>query len=251
MRNWLHKPKTHLATVALLAAAPAWAGHPFITDDSGTLGQGRWQGELNTDQAVERGTDLTGQAVNGALTYGWAENIDLSANLLWQRYEAEGGSDVDGVADTTLAAKWRFHESGALSAALKPMISLPTGDSDQGLGTGRTGTGVTGIVTWEGEGLTLAGNLGYTWNDNDAAERSDIWSLSGAAFLAWSERVTVGLELGTYTNGDPSDDTAPAFANVGVVYSPTEILDLDAGYLVGLNDAESLRSLGVGMTLHW
>ncbi len=56
---------------------------------------------------------------------------------------------VKGAGDASLAAKWRFYESGALSLVLKPELLLPTGREDVGLGAGHTRWGVIVAAAYE------------------------------------------------------------------------------------------------------
>ena len=242
-----------LAWPALLISPAAFGAHPLITEDAGVQGRGKWQFELNTDHAVERGSRLAGHAVNAALTYGLSESVDLSANLPWQHDEVNDNPRevAEGVGDTTLNLKWRYYERDTLALALKPILSQPSGDSGNGLGSGRVSAALVGIATWSVDSLSVSGNLGYAYNNNDAGDRKDIWSLSGAVLYGLTDKLQVAFEMGGYSNSDPNAAKYPVFANIGLIYSPTPNLDWDIGYLRGLNDAEALYSLGVGMTWRW
>jgi hypothetical protein len=239
---------------ATLLASPATFGaHPLITEDTGVQGKGCWQFELNTDRAVERGTKLASHVANATLTYGVSDTLDLAGNLPWRHDEiSDDPSEFrEGAGDATLFVKWRFYEKDNLSLALKPIVSLPSGDSDNGLGGGRVRAGVVGIATRGDDDLSLSGNVGYSYNNNSAGERRDIWSASGSLTFGLSEKVHAAIELGAYTNSDPSEAKYPAFVNFGLIYSPSDTVDLDLGYLRGLNDAESLYSFGGGATFRW
>ena len=65
--------------------------------------------------------------------------------------------------------------------ALKPILTLPTGDSAKGLGNDRLNPGMSGVLGWGGDRVSLSANLAYTFNDNKLGDRKDIWSASFSA----------------------------------------------------------------------
>lgn len=243
----------HALALGFLPPAVAFAAHPLATEDTGVQGKGNWQFELNTDRAVERNTYFTGHSVNAALTYGVSDGLDLAFNVLWQRNQVGDAPPefLGGTGDASVFMKWRAYEDGKLSLAVKPMLSLPTGNFDKGLGSDRLRPSVIGIATWGDEKLSLSANLGYTYNNNKAGERKNIWNTSVAVMAGLGDKLKGVAEVGTYTNSDPASNTAPAFANVGLIYSPTSKLDFDIGYKRGLNDAECHHSVGAGVTVRW
>ena len=112
---------------AFVAAAPAYAAHPLITEDTGTQGKGRWQLEANAEstRSDEGGGQVRGFQPAATLSYGVAENIDLQLTQPWLREKA-AGVVVKGPLDTSVDVKWRFFEKGALGLALKPGVTLAT-----------------------------------------------------------------------------------------------------------------------------
>jgi len=238
---------------ALLFPIAALAAHPLATEDTGVQGQNNWQFELNTDRAVERETKFKSLALNATLTFGLTDAIDLGVNLPWLRNQT---SDAPreyqrGVGDATAFIKWRLYEADKLSLALKPVIYFATGDANKGLDNDRTRPGVTGVASWGDDKLSLSGNLGYTYNDNKAGDRKGIWSTSAAVMASLGENLRGVAEIGTYTNSDADSHKRPAFANIGLIYSPNDKLDLDLGYKRGLNKAECQHSVGAGVTVRW
>ena len=133
-----------VVTVALnvmLGTVPAFGGHPLITDDTGTQGKGKTQIELTGqyDHDDEKGVKSENWEAKAALSYGLVESLDLvlEAPYSWTSAEdAEGTIRNNGPADLSIAAKWRVCEREGLSFALKPSVTLPTGDEDKGLGNG-------------------------------------------------------------------------------------------------------------------
>jgi hypothetical protein len=250
----------------------AWAAHPFITDDTGTQGKGNWQLELQGDFVRGERTSNTGaveqssrvDAFTSVLSFGILENLDIQAGLTLQNQRTtENGvvtAEASGVADSTIELKWRFHDADDFSLALKPGVTLPTGDENEGLGTGRVSWGISLIGTYEAEPWTLLGEIAYARPryklPQDAADsRSNIWRVSGGVAYAVSGPLRLVGELGVRTN-ESRDDTFPLdrtsqFAMLGVIYSPSRSIDLDAGFRKSLNDAEFDKAFLVGATFRW
>ncbi len=264
-----------LASSFLLSpSALVWAAHPFITDDSGTQGAGNWQLEL---QAQRNRNDYTADAGAGpvnqerrltlfspVLTYGLLDTLDIALGLNHQRYRVtENGATTDeanGTSDSTLELKWRFYEEGNFSLAVKPGLSLPTGDENRGLGTGKISWGVNIIATYEMEPWTLLGNIAYfrprfKLPQDEAGAQEQLWRVSGGATYALRGDVKLVGELGVRTNEARNDPFQPGrngqFAMLGAIYSPTKKIDLDIGLRKGLNRAEADTVLLAGATFRW
>lgn len=252
----------------MLLAGPLFASHPLITDDTGTQGRGRFQLELNSERMNDRGSSpgvtfkADGEKTAASLTYGLSEKIDLVAGAPWQwSHMEENGvvtSDENGLGDCSLELKWRFYENNdnGLSFALKPGISLPTGNDQKGLGNGKVSGDMVLITTYEGKLGALHGNIGYFRNayrlDRDKlACRSDIWQASLAAELNMTTRLRSVANVGVKTNQSRSSDTAPAFLLGGLIYSLNDNLDVDLGIKDGLNKAESDATVMAGMAVRF
>lgn len=251
-----------------------WAAHPFITDDTGTQGKGNWQLELQYEYGRN---DATGDAGAGpvrqeskaatftsVLTYGLLENLDvaLGVNRLNQRVTENGAvtEDASGMGDSTIELKWRFYDANGLSLALKPGVLLATGNEDKGLGNGKTSWGVNFITTYETKPWAFHGNAAYSHvsyqlPQDDAANRSDLWRVSAGFAYSTREDLRLVGEAGVRTNQAKNDPFLPGdtgrFAMVGVIYSPTDKIDLDAGFRKSLNDAEQDWTFLVGATFRW
>ena len=270
------------AVVALLVSSSlvthhsslSWAAHPFLTDDTGTQGAGNWQLEL---QAQRNRHDYTADAGAGpvrqerrqtlftpVLTYGLLDDLDVALGLNYLRHRTvENGAVTDeasGVSDSSLELKWRFYEKDDFSLALKPGVSLPTGDESRGLGTGRASWSVGLIATHEAGPWTFLGNVAYArlrfkLPQDEAGAREDLWRVSGGATYSLDERVKLAGELGARTNEARDDPFQPGrhgqFAMLGAIYSPTKKIDFDIGLRKGLNRAETDTVLLAGATFRW
>lgn len=128
-----------------LMTTAVFAGHPLITDDTNTQGRGKGQVEIgiaffyDKDQVDDLMTIKSegGEAAIG-LTVGLFETLDIVVGLPYAWYGLEENGirvdRADGISGITFAVKWRFFEKDGWSVAVKPGISLPTGDEDRSLG---------------------------------------------------------------------------------------------------------------------
>lgn len=258
--------KFSLIIFVLVFSTPAFAAHPLVTDDTGTQGKGRFQLEVNSeftyDKETEKGviTKETGGEVETVLSWGVIENVDiiLGVPYQWTKIEEDGKvtSDVDGISDMSLEVKWRFFEKDGLSFALKPGITLPTGDEKKGLGNGRPSYGLVFITTKEVEPWAFHLNLGYTHNEykleaDEEANRKDIWHASLATEVEVVKDMKVVADVGVETNPDKTSNKHPAFILGGMIYSITENLDIDVGVKGGLNKPETDTAIRAGITMRF
>ena len=258
--------KIIVTAVVLLWSGLAFAAHPLITDDTGTQGKGRFQVEVNSeftyDKVTSEGVTLkeTGGELSTIISAGVMDNMDIVIGLpyQWKKVREDGNitSDVDGISDVSLEAKWRFHEKDGLSFALKPGITLPTGDEKKGLGSGRPSYALTFITTKEIEPCAIHLNLGYARNEyklqeDKDANRRGIWHVS----LAGEVKVIKGLKavanIGAERNSDKTSNTPPAFILGGIIYSISENLDVDLGIKGGLNRPETDYAILAGIALRF
>ncbi len=239
----------------VLKVTTASAYHPLITDDTGTQGKGRFQYEFNVEYGYDKEAGIKTEelTVNNTLTYGITDTIDLAIGIPYAYWkEEDGGSiDEDGLSDIELAVKYRFYEAERLRLALKPSITIPSGDSNRGLGTGRVTGRLFLIVDKEFEDFTLFFNVGYIRNENKVGERSDLWHISLAGEYKIKEALKIALNTGVERNPEPDSNTSPAFLLGGLVYSVTEAFDLSAAIKAGLNKPETDWAGLAGITLRF
>jgi hypothetical protein len=144
--------------LALLLAAPAWASHPLISEDTDVLDKREWELELHG----ERVRDEEG----GVRT----RRTDVVPYLREVTY----GDVASGRGDGNVAVKWRFYEKDRLSLVFKPDLLLPTGRDEAGLGAERTRWAANLVGGYETGKLEVLAHVGYTDNRNriGAAARS-------------------------------------------------------------------------------
>jgi hypothetical protein len=237
------------------------AAHPLITDDTGTQGKGKFQVELNSefsfDKEKEGGvtTKERGSEVSTILSYGITDSMDVVFGVPYQWYKAwedgEKTSDEDGISDMSVELKWMFYEKDGFSLALKPGITLPTGDDKKGLGTGRVTSSLFLITTKEIEPWAFHFNLGYIRNENKSEERKDIWHASVASEVEVINNLKLVANIGMEKNPDMASNTNPAFILGGIIYSITDVFDIDFGLKAGLNKPETDYSILAGGSLRF
>jgi hypothetical protein len=254
MRKWLFAA---LVLSISFSAGNSFAAHPLVTDDADTVGKGGVLLELNTEYGFDKegGVRARGGEVAALVTYGLLDNIDLVLGVPYQtfRVKAEGETfSDDGLADVTVELKWRFFEADRGSYALKPAITLPTGDEDKGFGTGKVTYGLTFIASRQFEPVDLHLNLGYVRNEFKLAAdkeelRSDIWQASLAAVRGLTDNLDLVGNIGIERAEERDSNKHPAFALAGLIYSVTDNLDIDFGVKFGLNSAETDLTLLAGL----
>jgi hypothetical protein len=250
-----------MLTVHCALCTVSFAAHPLITDDTGTQGKGNFQLEINGETGYEKEKEdgmtikETSSELAAAVSYGVLDNLDVVVGLPYQwnkaREDSEVVSDEDGISDISLEVKWRFYEADGLSLALKPGLSLPTGNEDNGLGNGKVSYGLTFITTKEAGpwafhlNLTIAHN-DFKLEDDRDANRKDIWHASLASEVEAVKDLKLVANIGIEKNPDKSSSADPAFILGGLIYSVSENFDIDFGVKFGLNKPETDHTLLAG-----
>ena len=237
--------------VVVSSVGAANAAHPLITDDSVTQGEGKIQFEFTGKYGLDKNDGVTEKSIQVPtipfLTYGLTEATDIVFGLPYNEVvtdDAGGKSAVRGIGDASLELKTRFYEKEGLSFAVKPGLTLPTGDENKGLGNGRASYHAFFIATKELQSWAFHLNLGYIHNQyklqaDEAVNRKDIWHASLATQFELAEKLKTVADIGMERNPAKTSETHPAFILGGLIYSVTENLDVDAGIKYGLNKQET------------
>lgn len=250
----------------IMISGNAFAGHPLVTDDTGTQGRGKFQIEVNVEYSADKTkadaitTKETGGEVGLVFSYGITDSTDLVLGIPYQRFQVkEDGVTVgrdDGMSDLSIELKHRFFERDGLSLGVKPAFTLTTGDEEKGFGTGKPSSGLTFIVTKETEPVTFHFNAGYTYGDymieaDAEANRMGIWHVSLAAEYAAAQSLKLVANVGAERNGDKASDTHPAFVLGGVIYSLSRTVDINGGIKMALNSTETDMTFLSGMAVRF
>jgi hypothetical protein len=240
------------ALVALLAialAAPAFAGHPMLTEDTGTQGTGNAELELGYSWANGDG-DRT-FVFQPQLSYGVSTSVDLIVQPSWIDDNERGTPANRGFGDTALDAKWRFWGADPLSLGVRAGVTAATSASGLGLPDGKTSEHAMLVATWDAAPLTVDANLGVALYPDVPGQRQHTYHASAAATYARSERLSFVLDLDLDSNPEPTRSQWPAVGLVGVIYTLRSGLDVDLGYRAALDSAAVARQWLVGLTYRW
>ncbi|MCX5869645.1 MAG: transporter [Deltaproteobacteria bacterium] len=239
----------------LCCATAAFASHPLITDDAGTMGTGKAQLELNGEYGHNKEDEVTTTTTEGAaaLTYGINDSIDFIVGLPYLHFrekDAEAFLSEHGLSDTLVEVKWGFYENNGLNLALKPGLTLPIGDDGKGLGSGKTAYSLFFITSTAIDQWAVHLNLGYIQNDNTIDEKKDLWHASLASTVTLNKQFTAVGDLGVESNPDPlaDADADPVFFLAGFIYTLSDGLSLDCGFKYGINNSETDYTVLAGIT---
>ena len=168
--------------LTLLHAAPGFAAHPLITEDTATQGRGNGQLELTAEYGHDEAADASEDALDLAtvLTYGLRDNLDVLLMLPYSRADTlvnGAATTVHGLGDVGLDAKWRFLDAGRLGMALKTGVTFATGDDAHNLGAGKSNVSANLVTSYEVAQWGYYLHLGQLRNRNVHGERDVIHTL--------------------------------------------------------------------------
>ena len=128
------------AAVLLTLSGAAFAGPPFMTDDPEPIEYKHSEAYLFS--TYDKGPDGSKQVVLPAFEYNTSPIEDVHLHIVVpfaNSYPSDGSGVQHGIGDVELGVKYRFvHETDTLpQVGVFPMLELPTGNVDKGLGNGR------------------------------------------------------------------------------------------------------------------
>lgn len=255
LRSWVGVMSIVTASAQLIA--PAHAAHPLFTEDTGTQGKGNSQLELTYDGLRDwvANVKLRGAQWAAVYSYGFIDPADFQVGLPYLRLDEDGQAGrhtvTRGIGDLSIDIKWRFFERGAFSLAVKPGITLPTGDADKFLGSGRVDWGGLLIASYEPGPLAFHAHVGYVDFRNTIGAKTSLWQVTGA--MTWQIIASLKLvtDISRSTNPVPGDSTPLDDIVVGAIWTPIKNLDLDIGYRHGVSKPAIDDGVLAGVTLRW
>jgi hypothetical protein len=128
-----------LAAACCLVPTTARSGPPYVTDDPEPVEYHHLEAYLATQGGYDRHGNLSFSAPHVEVNYGAVPDLQLHLIAPLQYARPAGGPAAYGYGDTELGAKFRFvHEGDVVpQVGTFPLLELPTGDSERGLGAGR------------------------------------------------------------------------------------------------------------------
>jgi Putative MetA-pathway of phenol degradation len=131
--------------ILMLIPTSVWAVYPFQVEDTNTQGKGNFLFELNGNYEKLKNGDNTATDLSGVFTAGTGDHTDiiLEVPYLLLDQSPDVGLYERGVGDVQLKLKYRINENEVnQSSGIEIYSGLPTGDANNGLGTGTTLLGI-------------------------------------------------------------------------------------------------------------
>lgn len=241
----------------LLAISPlAVAGFPLSTEDTGTLGQGRSKIELIGEWGEDRESGAREVSVTQeiSMVHGLLAHLNGSFTLPYRtvRNHAAGiSTQVRGVGDAKFGMKWRYFERGGLSLGVKAVITAPTGDDAEKLGSGKSTQAINALASYEAGPWEFHFDLGHKRNRNTLNQREQLGSVSAAVVRSLDSRWKVMADIGLASNKNKNSGKVPAFLGAGASFAMTKDMSLDAGVKYGLTAVETDFTGLVGLNLRF
>lgn len=229
-----------------IAASPAFAFQPLITDDTGTQGAGGNQIEIsvNNDRESSAGVTARIRTLPVVYTRGLTDALDIFIGANHTSVSAPG-FDASGSGNPSFGVKWRFYENeeSKTSFGFKPEIVLPvsSGKENDGLGVGRTSYGLTLILSQEVSFGAVHANLfsGHDqFRDPTLNHDASVMRVSVAPVWDVAEGWALALDVGAETEKAGGANTRSGFAEIGAIYSPSKDLDFALGLIRATDDAQ-------------
>jgi hypothetical protein len=236
---------------AVAALSPAQAGAPFVTDDPEPIAYGTW--EINVfSQATHVSGERSGTLAGVDMNYGALPDLQLHVIAPLAFDKVAGAGTKIGYGDTELGAKYRFideDEGGWRPAvAVFPLVSLPTGDDERGLGTGHTREF---LPLWLeknfGDWRTFGGG-GY-WN-NPGADNKNYWFLGWALQRQITENLSLGGEVFHQTASTDDGKSSSGF-NLGGIYDLSDNYHLLFSAGRGIQHVSSTNRFSYYLAFQW
>ena len=218
--------------LALLGVA-SYAGPPFRTDDPQPVDPGHLELYLfAAGQRVSGGSTGVGPAVE--FNYGILPDVQFHAVAPYAYNRPQDGPSRTGLGDMEAGIKVRFiHETATLpQIGIFPLVELPTGRAEQGLGSGHTQVylPIWAQKTWGA--WTTYGGCGW-WRNPGEGNRD--WRYAGWLLQRdFGEKLTLGAEA-FHTTAMTLDGQAATGVNAGgqLNFSEKHHLLFSAGCTVG------------------
>jgi len=182
----------------VICVSVSWAGPPFRTDDPEPVDYNH--GEFYLATQYEKDKNVTfGTAPHIEFNYGVMPDVMVHLIAPYAFSEPDGASTKRGYGDTEVGIKYRFinDEDDHFMVGTFPLVELPTGNSDQGLGAGHT---MYFFPLWlqKSWGPWQSYGGGGFWR-NPGAGNKDYWFFGWEVQRAITSKLTVGTELFSQT----------------------------------------------------
>ncbi len=206
--------------VTVFAGSAAWAGPPFVTDDPEPVEYQHGEFYIASQYANNKDGE-EGTLPHFEFNYGPLPDLQLHLLIPLAFAHPAGGPTTYGLGDTEIGIKYRFiHETDTTpQVGVFPLVHIPTGDSDRGLGSGHAPVFLPVWVQKSRGPWTTYGGGGY-WNNPGAGNRN-FWQLGWLVQRDLSEFFTLGAEI-FYFGKDTVDGRDRTGYNIGGILNLSE-----------------------------
>lgn len=249
MNKRCHKPSQYglIFSALALLSSPSFAGPPFLTDDPAPVDYKH--SEFYTFSTYDKASDEKNIAVPAfEYNYGVLPDTQLHIMVPLLRNVPNDGPSEYGPGDVEVGVKYRFVQETDTTPQIGifPMAELNTGDSDKGLGNGKTWWKLPVWIQKSWGEWTTYGGAGYAINHADGMKSYPFggWLLQKDLGEKWS----LGGEV--FSQGKTTDaGQATTFLNVGGYYKFTPDFNLlfSAGHNVS-GEHHTIAYLGLWWT---
>lgn len=194
LRNRLKMAVLFFLFLSAFVPATVWAGPPFITDDPEPVEYRH--GELYVSSIYTNNKDgKEGTLPHVELNYGVIPDVQLHLLVPLAFSHQNGGPTMYGIGDTEVGVKYRFiHETDIIpQVGAFPLVHIPTGDSDRGLGGGHVQVFLPIWLQKSWGPWTTYGGGGY-WV-NPGADNKSYWQIGWLAQRDITKALTLGAEV--------------------------------------------------------
>ena len=206
--------------IFLLVSPIVLAGPPFLTDDPEPVEYKHTEAYLAMQYRHDRDGDSS-TLPHVEINYGLLPNVQIHLIAPLQYIKPEGSSSQYGYGDTEVGVKYRFVQETEYfpQMAVFPLIEFPTGDSDKGLGSGRTQYFLPIWLQKSWGPWSSYGGGGY-WI-NPGIDNKNYWYFGWQAQRALAKWFSLGAEL-FYTTPTTRDGDHVLGYNIGGIVNLTE-----------------------------
>jgi hypothetical protein len=198
----------------------AIAGPPYDTDDPEPVDFRHWEFYLSS-RPIHDDIGWNGTAPHAEVNYGAVENLQLHIILPFAFNSPSAGKSNYGFGDVELGFKYRFvkETSTMPQIGIFPLVDLPTGSMNKGLGNGKTQVFLPVWLQKSFGKWTTYGGAGYRIN-NAEGNKNSVY-IGALLQNQVRENLSIGVEI-YHITPETTDGVAENRFNIGAVYDVTE-----------------------------
>jgi hypothetical protein len=201
--------------ICISISVTVFAGPPFRTDDPEPVEYRHWEVYVASQGSFDRDkTSFTAPHIE--LNYGVVSNVQIHLIAPLEYVKPEGAPAHCGFADMELGAKFRFIQETDSHPQVGsfPIVVLPTGNKNEGLGSGTVKAFLPLWVQKSWEQWTTYGGGGY-WN-NPGTDNKNYWFFGWEVQRDITEYLTLGAEVFHQTPDEKDGESSTGF-NAGAI----------------------------------